>query len=68
MDAAQEAQAIAERRYQHGLVSYLDVITTQTTALQAEETGLSVATRRAEASIHLIRAIGGGWTNGPIGH
>jgi NodT family efflux transporter outer membrane factor (OMF) lipoprotein len=63
VDAAREAQAIAERRYDRGLISYLDLATSQQAALQAEQTGLEVATRRAEASIHLIRSIGGGWTS-----
>ena len=63
VQAAQEAEAIALKRYQHGAVSYLDVVTAQTAALQAEEVGYDLATRRSQASVRLIRAIGGGWTS-----
>jgi NodT family efflux transporter outer membrane factor (OMF) lipoprotein len=59
--AAREAEALATKRYQRGATSYLDVVIAQTTALQAEQSGYDLATRRSEASIHLIRAIGGGW-------
>jgi NodT family efflux transporter outer membrane factor (OMF) lipoprotein len=59
--AAREAEALATKRYQRGVTSYLDVVVAQTTALQAEQSGYDLATRRSEASIHLIRAIGGGW-------
>jgi len=59
--AAREAEALATKRYQRGVTSYLDVVIAQTTALQAEESGYDLATRRSEASIHLIRSIGGGW-------
>ncbi len=60
--SAEEAEAIATRRFQRGLIDYLDLVTAQEAALQAEEAGFDLATRRSQASIHLIRAIGGGWT------
>jgi NodT family efflux transporter outer membrane factor (OMF) lipoprotein len=66
VQAAEEAQAIALKRYQRGLNSYLDVVTAQTAALQAEETAFDLATRRSQASIRLVRAIGGGWSAAPI--
>jgi NodT family efflux transporter outer membrane factor (OMF) lipoprotein len=66
VQAAEEAQAIALKRFQRGLISYLDVITAQTAALQAEQSAFDLATRRSEASIRLVRAIGGGWTDAEI--
>jgi NodT family efflux transporter outer membrane factor (OMF) lipoprotein len=59
--AAREGEALATTQYRKGLVSYLSVVIAQTTALQAEQSGLDLTVRRSQASIHLIRAIGGGW-------
>ncbi len=66
VQAAEEARALALKRYQRGLISYLDVITAETAALQAEQAAVDLATRRSEASIRLVRAIGGGWTEAQI--
>jgi NodT family efflux transporter outer membrane factor (OMF) lipoprotein len=66
VQAAEEAQAIAVKRFQRGVISYLDVITAQTAALQAEQAAFDLATRRSEASIRLVRAIGGGWTDSAV--
>jgi NodT family efflux transporter outer membrane factor (OMF) lipoprotein len=61
VQAADEAQDIALKRFQRGVISYLDVVTAQTAALQAEQAAVDLAARRSEASIRLVRAIGGGW-------
>jgi outer membrane protein TolC len=42
-------------------VSYLNVITTQTTALSNEITLLQLRGRRMAAAVELIEALGGGW-------
>jgi multidrug efflux system outer membrane protein len=61
VDAATQAWQISEKRYKAGLVSYLEVIDTQRTALQLERLlnqnrGLQMTT-----SVELIKALGGGW-------
>lgn len=66
VQAAEEAQAIALKRFQRGVISYLDVVTAQAVALQAEQAAYDLSTRRSQASIRLVRAIGGGWTAAEI--
>jgi NodT family efflux transporter outer membrane factor (OMF) lipoprotein len=59
--AARDSQTISTNRYREGAVNYLDVVTAQTAALQAERSAEQVRTRRLQASVDLIRALGGGW-------
>lgn len=57
------AQALqqAEYRYKAGLVTYLEVATTETTALQAQLSDVNIELRRMDASVLLVKALGGGW-------
>ncbi|WP_254423934.1 efflux transporter outer membrane subunit [Rhodanobacter sp. C03] len=65
--AAREAAQIATNRYSEGVVNYLDVVTAQTSYLQAKRNAEQVRTRRLQASVNLIRALGGGWSNTRMG-
>ena len=59
--AAQESLALTINQYKGGTVSYLNVITAQTTELSSRETALSIDGRRAAATVQLMQALGGGW-------
>ncbi len=61
--AATRTADLAMALYRNGALSFLDVVVAQTTALQARQTVLSLQTRRLQASVDLIRAIGGGWSD-----
>lgn len=65
-DAGKESQTLATNRYNEGVVSYLEVVTAQTAALQAERTAERVRTRQLQASVDLIRSLGGGWNSAAV--
>lgn len=60
-DAARRAQEIAENQYAAGIVSYLNVVTAQATALQADRTLIDLRNRRLAAAILLLRNLAGRW-------
>jgi NodT family efflux transporter outer membrane factor (OMF) lipoprotein len=59
--AAKESLTISTDQYRGGIVTYLQVITAQTAALQEERTAIDLLTRRMTASVLLVEALGGGW-------
>ena len=52
---------IAMNRYREGIASYLEVVTAQALAQQVQLDELTLRNRRLQASVNLIRALGGGW-------
>ena len=61
VQAAQQALDYSLTRYRAGAINYLDVVVSQTAALQSRIEALSIATQRLRASVQLIRSLGGGW-------
>jgi NodT family efflux transporter outer membrane factor (OMF) lipoprotein len=60
--SAEKSLELAMNRYREGVVSYLEVIDAEEAVLRTKRTSLDIATRSLQASVGLIRAIGGGWT------
>ncbi|MBD1554299.1 efflux transporter outer membrane subunit [Pseudomonas typographi] len=63
--AARESLRLTTNQYRAGLIGYLDVVTTQATALSNERSALNVLQGRLVASVNLIVALGGGWQAPP---
>jgi NodT family efflux transporter outer membrane factor (OMF) lipoprotein len=59
--AAREAETLTLNQYKAGTVPYSSVITAQTTRLNAEESALNVLSSRLQASVAMVKALGGGW-------
>jgi len=59
--ATAKALQQAQYRYKAGLVTYLEVATTENAVLQAQLSNVAIQTRRMNASVLLVKALGGGW-------
>ncbi len=59
--AAEQSLAITINQYRAGTVSYLNVITAQTTAYSNERNAITILGTRLSDSVALIKALGGGW-------
>ena len=59
--AARDAERLSLNQYRLGTVPYTTVVQTQTAALSAEQTLLSIRLNRLTASANLVLALGGGW-------
>jgi outer membrane protein, multidrug efflux system len=61
-DQALQALSISTMLYEDGLDNYLSVAVAQVTALAAQTAEVQILNRQIQASVSLIRALGGGWT------
>jgi outer membrane protein TolC len=59
--SSQQALEVAVNQYKAGIVAYLQVVSAQTAALQAQVAALGIQGRRIAASVLLVKALGGGW-------
>ncbi len=61
VSAAQRASAISETRYRNGLVSQLELLDARRNELLNRRQAQRVESARQQATVLLIRALGGGW-------
>jgi outer membrane protein TolC len=59
--SAQQSLDLFNTRYEGGVDTYLQVITWQTALLQNQRNDIDIVQRRFEASVLLVKALGGGW-------
>jgi multidrug efflux system outer membrane protein len=66
---SRQAAGLAKSRYEAGIISYLEVATAERAVLQQERQSAQIEAARFAASVHLIKALGGGWqkTDEPAG-
>jgi len=63
--SSQAEERIALNRYDAGLVSYLNVVYSEQTLLDNEQSEAQVSGQRLVATVVLVKALGGGWTGQP---
>jgi multidrug efflux system outer membrane protein len=63
--ASSRAAQLSRTRYNAGSVNYLDVIDAERNMLSAERIGVQLAGARVNATVGLIKALGGGWGDLP---
>ncbi|HEX4152237.1 MAG TPA: efflux transporter outer membrane subunit [Steroidobacteraceae bacterium] len=66
VDAAQRALNLSMALYVQGAADYLSVVTSQTALLQAQLQALNLDTMQLQANVDLVRALGGGWSDGRL--
>jgi NodT family efflux transporter outer membrane factor (OMF) lipoprotein len=59
--SAEESLQLSTNRYEHGVDNYLQVITAQTVLLTNRRNDIDIDRRRMDASVLLVKAVGGGW-------
>ncbi len=59
--SAQQTVTVVNNQYRAGIVNYLNVVVVQAAALNNERTAISILGNRLNASVLLIKALGGGW-------
>lgn len=59
--SAQQSLDLFNTRYEGGVDTYLQVITWQTSLLQNQRNDIEITRRRFEATVLLVKALGGDW-------
>ena len=66
IQSAQRSTDLSLNRYRGGIATYLDVIVAQAALLDNQRTAVGIHTRRMEAAVLLIQALGGGWNKSEL--
>jgi len=61
VESAQQSLQLFTNRYRGGVDNYLQVITAQTVTLANQRNEIDILRRRMDASVLLVKAVGGGW-------
>ena len=64
--SAQQSLDLFNTRYEDGVDTYLQVITWQTALLQNQRNDIEITQRRFEATVFLVKALGGGWDSSQL--
>jgi multidrug efflux system outer membrane protein len=64
VDHARRVAEIATQRHRIGIVSYLEVVDTNRARLRTERIQAQLLAQRLQATVRLIKALGGGWHPG----
>ena len=64
--SAQQSLDLFNTRYEDGVDTYLQVITWQTALLQNQRNDIEITQRRFEATVLLVKALGGGWDSSQL--
>jgi len=59
---ARESVTLTTNQYKAGTVSYVNVVTVQTTQLNNERAAVGILGRRLVSAVTLVKALGGGWS------
>jgi NodT family efflux transporter outer membrane factor (OMF) lipoprotein len=63
---AEQSLDLFNTRYEGGVDTYLQVVTSQTAALQNERNDIEIMRRRLDTSVLLVKALGGGWSTAQL--
>jgi NodT family efflux transporter outer membrane factor (OMF) lipoprotein len=59
--AARESARVTGNQYKEGVADYSTVVDASSAALNASQVEMQIRMRRLEASVNLVKALGGGW-------
>jgi len=61
VNASERSLTLANNRYRGGVTSYLEVLATQSAALNNQRAAVNILIRRMNATVLLLKGLGGGW-------